>query len=92
MARSSNMNPVEEVVVFFACGPSREEIAAFHLSEAAQEHIRALLDKNRTGALTREETRELDKIMVLNEVISLIRVRAQVSNEHPTASSTVMGA
>lgn len=92
MNGSSLKNPVEEVVAFFACGPSREEIAAFRLSEASQDHIRELLDKNRVGTLTREEARELDKITVLNDVISLIRARAQVSNEYPTASSTVSGA
>lgn len=96
MSQSSDANPIEEVVDFFTQAPSREEIAAFHLSDAAQEHIRDLLAKNAAGTLTREENRNLDKIMVLNDVVSLIRARvqgAQASHgNRTTASSALPGA
>lgn len=96
MNQTSGANPVEEIVEFFTQAPSREEIAAFHLSDAAQEHIRDLLAKNSAGTLTGEENRELDKIMVLNDVVSLIRTRAQriqgSNGNRPTASSMLPGA
>lgn len=86
-------SPIEEVVSFFARGPSPGEIACFHLTDAAQDHIRGLLGKNSEGTLTREESRELDKIMALNDVVSLIRVRAQgvESDEHRARPSALTG-
>lgn len=70
-------NPIDEIVAFFVTGPSREEIARFRLSDAAQAYVRALLNKNTTGTLTCDEERELDKIVILNDVVSLICVRIQ---------------
>ena len=77
MSQAPAVSPVDEVIEFFAHGPSREQIAAFRLSEAAQGHIRALLGKNAAGTLTTAEEHELDKMVLLDDIISLIRVRAQ---------------
>ena len=57
MASPAALSPVAEVVEFFACAPSREAIAAFRLSPAAQERIRALLARNAAGELSTEEQR-----------------------------------
>lgn len=72
-------SPVSEVVEFFAAAPSREAIAAFHLSPMAHERLRALLTRNAAGALTLREEQELDQMVLLDDILSLIRVRAQVS-------------
>lgn len=89
MSQTSTLSPMQEVVEFFASGPSREQIATFRLSDTAQQHIRELLAKNSAGTLEDEEEREFDKIMALNNVITLIRVRAQqVQDEHPSVPST----
>ena len=73
---ASTVSPVMEVVDFFSRGPSREEIVHFHLSEAAQERLRVLQDRNAADTLTAEETSELDRIVLLDDILSLIRVRA----------------
>lgn len=95
MSKMPAASPVEEVVAFFARGPSQGEIAGFHLSRAAQDHVRDLLRKNSAGTLTREESGELDKIMALNDVISLIRARLQSSRSRsdgvPTEPPTRFG-
>jgi hypothetical protein len=78
---------MQEVVEFFASGPSRERIAAFRLSDSAQEHIRALLTKNSAATLTTEEERELDMIMALNDMVTLIRVRAQQTGNVRSSTS-----
>jgi hypothetical protein len=88
MSMGALTSPIEEIVAFFADGPSREKVAAFRLSEDAQEHIRTLLEKNRTGTLTTEEEHELDKVMALNEVVSLIQARAQVAKAPSLKSPT----
>jgi hypothetical protein len=79
MSQASTLNPVEEVVEFFARGPSREEIASFRLSDAAQERLRELLHTNAAGQATPEEDRELDQMVLLDDIVSLIRARVQRS-------------
>ena len=89
MSQAPSVSPVDEVIEFFARGPSRKEIAAFELSHAAQERIRALINKNSAGKLTPEEDRELDKMVLLDDIISLIRVRVKqpVSSEEQPSDS-----
>lgn len=77
MSQASAVSPVLEVIEFFARGPSREEIASFRLSAAAQARLRELLDRNAAGILSEDETAELDRMVLLDDVVSLIRVRAQ---------------
>jgi hypothetical protein len=77
MRQASTVSPVTEVIEFFSRGPSRAEIARFQLSEAAQERLRILQDQNAAGALTTEEAEEMDRMVLLDDIISLIRVRAQ---------------
>jgi hypothetical protein len=75
MARPSLLRPTEEVAEFFARSPSPEEIAAFRLSDTTVERVRALLGKNSDGTLTREETEELDQLVLLDRIVMLIRSR-----------------
>jgi hypothetical protein len=77
MASPAALNPVNEVVEFFARAPSREDIAAFHLSPAAHERLRALLARNTAGILSPEEQRELDQMVLLDDILSLLRARVQ---------------
>lgn len=66
----------DEVVDFFARGPSREEIAAFRLSDRTVGRVRELLRKNSAGTLTADEADELDQCMQLDRMVLLIRSRA----------------
>ena len=77
MREGSTISPVIEVASFFSRGPSRAEIANFRLSEATRERLRDLRDRNAVGALTAEESDELDWMVFLDDIVSLIRVRAQ---------------
>ena len=86
MSQASMVSPVEEVVEFFSRGPSRDEIAAFRLSEMAQERLRELLYKNSAGELTQEENRTLDQMLLLDDIVSLIRVRVQGASRDPSGS------
>ena len=79
MATPAALSPVTEVIEFFARAPSREDIAVFHLSTAAYQRLRDLLARNTGGVLTTEEERELDQMVLLDDIVSLIRVRVQGS-------------
>ena len=77
MSQTPTASPVEEVVEFFAQGPSRQDIAAFRLSEAAQDRLRELLRRNAAATLSSEETHQLDQMVLLDDIVSPICVRAR---------------
>lgn len=79
MSSVSHDSPVEELAAFLARRPSAEEVAAFRLSDAALDHIHALMDKNEDGTLTPEESRELDRLILLDDVIGLIQSYAPLN-------------
>ena len=79
MASPATVSPVNEVVEFFARAPSREDIAAFRLSRAAHERLRGLLARNAAAMLTADEQCDLDQIVLLDDIVSLIRARGQGS-------------
>ena len=66
-------NPIEEVAEFFGRGPSREEIRQFQLSEKTQAWINELLDKEDDGTLSAEEKHQLDELLIIHDVVTLIR-------------------
>jgi hypothetical protein len=63
----------DEVVTFFANGPSREQIADFRLSDETVLPVRDLLQKNSAGTLTEAESDELDQCVQLDQLMMLIR-------------------
>lgn len=75
----------EEVADFLARGPSADELVNFHISEQAQERVRALMEKNRDSTLMADEAAELDEITVLDQLFTLIRARFMppLSQGHP---------
>lgn len=66
----------EEVDEFLTSTPTPEQIVAFHPSEAAQQRLRDLLDRNREGRLTAEETTELDQFLAVDMFVSRLKVKA----------------
>lgn len=76
MSQAPLVHAYDEVVSFFGRGPSREEIAASHLSDATVAHVRDPLQKNSAGTLTRDEAGELDQCVQLDRIVLLIRSQA----------------
>jgi len=79
MSQTPTVSPVEEVVAFCAQAPSRQDIAAFRLSEAAQDRLRDLLRRNASATLSPEEAHQLDQMVLLDDIVSLIRARVHCS-------------
>ena len=75
MSQTSLLRAYDEVVSFFARGPTVEEIATFHLSEETTTRVRNLLRKSSAGTLTAEEADELDQCVQLDRLLLLIRSR-----------------
>ncbi len=73
----------EEVAAFLATGPSAEAIARFRISDHAQSRVRELIARQMEGALTPDESAELDEITVLDQLFTLVRARLLVAGDSP---------
>lgn len=66
----------DEFVEFITSSPSLKEISEFRLSPATQQQISALLDSNRNGSLTAEESDLLDEYLRVEHLMRKIKIRA----------------
>ncbi len=76
MSSPSRASPVEELAEFLARRPTAHEIEEFRLSEPSLERARELLEKNQNSTLSVDETRELDQLIWLDDLIALIQLSA----------------
>ncbi len=66
-----------EIVDLLAAGPSPQQLAQFRPSPQAQARVRVLLDKNRSGTVTPEESAELDQYAHIEHLMRLVKARAR---------------
>jgi hypothetical protein len=78
MAHVALPHAYDEVVAFFASGPSRAAIASFRLSDEAVGRVCQLLSKSSAGTLTPDKADELDQCVQLDRLVLLIRSRDYV--------------
>jgi hypothetical protein len=71
----------DEIVDLFARGGPSAKILAFRPSRKAQERVRYLLERNKTGELTEEESSELDRFGQLEHLMQLVKARAHLYAE-----------
>lgn len=53
------------------------KVLAFHTSPTAQKRLERLLEKNKEGALTVEETLELERFMTVEHIVRVAKARAR---------------
>ncbi len=70
----------QEVIDFLIKRPTPEEILAFKVSPQAQMQLQALIEKNRSTALTPMELAELDVYEQLEYMMVLLKARALKSD------------
>lgn len=73
----------DEIVDFLAAGMSPRDLITFRPSAAARERAEELIAREKAGALTDEESGELNAYLVLEHLMRLAkaRARAHVSDE-----------
>jgi uncharacterized coiled-coil DUF342 family protein len=69
---------VAEVLETLAGLPTPEEILALRPSEALQDRIRALLEKNRTEGLTPAEEQEWEQYQYLEHLVRIAKAKAHL--------------
>ena len=74
-------NAYDEIIDLLARGSSSSEIVRFHPSPATQERVRYLLQRNKTGDLTKEETAELERLGQFEHMIQLVKARARIYSD-----------
>lgn len=65
----------EELLDLLAESADTARVLAFRLSETQQHRLEGLLDKNREGTLTADETAELDSYERFEHVVRLLKAR-----------------
>lgn len=65
----------DELVDLLAANADRERLLSFRLSSAKQNRLDGLLEKNRDGTLTKEETAELDAFEHFEHLVRLLKAR-----------------
>jgi hypothetical protein len=80
MAMAVNIQPsiFSELADFWVSQPTLEAIAAYQVPSGVQQHIDALLEKNRETGLTPDERLELEKILAVADVMDLAKAKAKL--------------
>jgi hypothetical protein len=65
----------DELLDLLADGADVQRVLAFRLSSFQQERLDTLLEKNREGTLTAEETAELDAFERFEHLVRLLKAR-----------------
>jgi hypothetical protein len=74
---SANLSPVyDDLLDFLVEKATPREILAFKASEAAQERANDLLERNNAGTLTPEEAAELEQMLQVDRLVSVLKARA----------------
>jgi hypothetical protein len=66
----------QEVLSFLMRQPMPQDILSFKVSEVAQERLKMLLDRNREGGLSEDESLELDSYEQLDQLMQMLKIRA----------------
>ena len=74
----------DEIIDFFARGPSPGDVLAFQPSAETTDRVRYLLDRNAADELTEEESEELEFLGEVEHFMQLIKARARTYVETKT--------
>ncbi len=71
-----SLNIYDELAELLASMDS-DKLLRFHASKPAQERLEYLLEKNKAGELTSNESQELEKYMAVEHIVRLAKARAR---------------
>lgn len=68
----------DEIIEFLASTATPEQILAFKPSEALDQRLHFLLDKNSSTMLTPDERAELDEFLRMNHLLKMLKLKARL--------------
>ena len=76
MATQVRVPIYQELVDYLVNLATPEQILAFKISDALQERLEVLFEKNNEGDITPEERKELDEFVEFDQHVMLLKARA----------------
>jgi hypothetical protein len=76
---------LDEVAEFLASGPTPEQLVNYRPSQKVQERASQLLAKQRSGAISADEERELDQFVQAELLMQLVGARVRAAQKRPTS-------
>jgi hypothetical protein len=67
----------DEIVDFLAAGTSPRDLVTFRPSDAVRERVARLIAQEKAGAITAEESGELNAYLMLEHLMRLTKARAR---------------
>ena len=69
----------DEFIDFIAQGTTPETVAKFQFSETTKERIEDLVYRAKSGEITLEDQKELDELLFVDHLITMIKAKAHQS-------------
>ena len=66
-----------EIIDFIASGTTPDAVARYQPSAEARQRVAGLMEREKTGNLSAEETAELDHFMELEHILRMAKARAR---------------
>jgi len=67
----------DSILDFLASTPTPEQIVAYQPSEALNQRLHELLDKNQRETITEAERAELDEFLRMNHFLKMLKIKAR---------------
>ncbi len=67
----------DEILDFLASSPTAEQLIDYQPPVTLQQHLSALLDKNRKTGLSEDEQRDLDELLYINRFMSRLKLKVR---------------
>jgi hypothetical protein len=78
MALNIQQSIFSELADFMVSQPSLETIASYQVPSSIQQHIDFLLEKNSDASISTDEKQELEKILVITDLMNLAKAKAKL--------------
>jgi hypothetical protein len=78
MAIDIQQSIFSELAEFLVSQPTLQDIANYKIPPAIQQHLDALLEKNRESGLSPDERLEVEKILAILDLMDLAKAKARL--------------
>ena len=79
MALNKTSTAYDQFLEYLASKVTPTDILAFQASPEEQERLNALTEKNKQGAITPDESAELDDMLAFNRLMTLLKTKAYIA-------------
>jgi hypothetical protein len=73
------MKPYEEAAIAIAKAIDPKKLASLRASKATSRKVERLVQKHKDGEISRSEQDELDRYMMLNQIMSIVKAKARLA-------------